>query len=135
MGSPLSAVLACLFMEMPERDHYSYDIIGRHSTWLRYVDVLVIVPRRSCLNDMLTQLNSVLEKIQFTVEAEEDQKLPFLDTLCDEAYFGETRRGFNTGINEHREDVLLHRTYNAMVHVDEAGHLPNWKEAEIIHEG
>ena len=22
-----------------------------------------------------------------------------------------------------------------VVHVDEAGHLPNWKEAEVIHEG
>ncbi|XP_069978475.1 uncharacterized protein [Penaeus vannamei] len=50
MGSPLSAVLACLFMETLERDRYK-DKIGRHSTWLRYVDdVLVIVPRRSCLH-------------------------------------------------------------------------------------
>lgn len=44
MGSPLSAVLACLFLETLESDHYK-DIIDRHSTWLRYVDdVLVIVP-------------------------------------------------------------------------------------------
>jgi hypothetical protein len=288
MGSPLSAVLACLFMETLERDHYR-DIIGRHSTWLRYVDdVLVIVPRRSCLHHTLTRLNSVHEKIQFTVEEEEDQKLPFLDTLihrgdedlrfsvyrkptnkddyihyysahsnktksgvvigfflralricspeflesevtyvidsfmkhkypkglllnlrkkaenilsrsnpvissnflvlppcnlsqaiskyfgntmniastsgekihdlirekkqqksntdsavyripcsgCDMAYYGETGRGFNTRIYEHRADVRHHRNSNAMVvHVDEAGHLPNWKEAETIHEG
>lgn len=33
-------------------------IIGRHSTWLLYVDVLLIVPRRSCLHHILTQLNS-----------------------------------------------------------------------------
>ncbi|XP_069982210.1 uncharacterized protein [Penaeus vannamei] len=57
-------------------------------------------------------------------------------TSCDNAYFGETGRGFNTRVNEHRADVLHHRTSNAMViHVDEAGHLPNWKEAGIIHEG
>ncbi|XP_069971649.1 uncharacterized protein [Penaeus vannamei] len=80
MGSPLSAGLACLFMETLGRDHY-WAIIGRHSTWSRYVDVLVIVPRRSCLHHTLTQLNSVHEKIQFTVEEEEDQKFPFLDTL------------------------------------------------------
>lgn len=37
---------------------------------------------------------------------------------------------------EHRADVRLPRTSNAMVvRVDEAGHQPNWKEAEIIHEG
>ncbi|XP_069984507.1 uncharacterized protein [Penaeus vannamei] len=55
---------------------------------------------------------------------------------CDKAYFGETGRGFNTRINEHRADVRHHRASNAMaVHVDEPGHLPNWKEAEIIHGG
>ncbi|XP_069977506.1 uncharacterized protein [Penaeus vannamei] len=234
-SSSLSAVLACLFMESLERDHY------RHSTWLRCVDdVLVIVPRRSCLHHTKTRLNSVHEKIQFTVE-EVDQKLPFLDALihrgddglcfsvyrkptnkddyihyysshsnfllnlrkkaesilarsnpvtssdllilppckvsqmiskyfgktvkfartsgekirdlirdkkqlksnpssavyripcssCDKAYFGETGRGFNTRIYEHRADVRHHRTSNAMVvYVDESGHLPNWKEAE-----
>ncbi|XP_069983582.1 uncharacterized protein [Penaeus vannamei] len=74
MVSPLSAVLACLFMETLEREHYR-DKIGRHSTWLRYVDdVLAIVPRRSCLHHTLTRLNSVHKKIQFKVEEEEDQK-------------------------------------------------------------
>ncbi|XP_069986355.1 uncharacterized protein [Penaeus vannamei] len=72
MESPLSSFLACLSMETLERDHYR-DIIGRHSTWLLYIDdVLVIVPR-SCLHHMLTRLNSVLEKIQFTVEEVVDQ--------------------------------------------------------------
>ncbi|XP_069987719.1 uncharacterized protein [Penaeus vannamei] len=65
-------------METLERDHYR-DIIGIQ-TWLRYVDVLAIVPRRSCLHHTLTRLNSVHEKIHFTME-KEDQKLPFLNTL------------------------------------------------------
>ncbi|XP_069988479.1 uncharacterized protein [Penaeus vannamei] len=78
MGSPLSAVLACLFVETLERNHFR-DIIGRRSTWLRYVDdVLVIVPSRSCLHT-LTRLNSVHEKIQFRVEEEVISK-----------YFGKT---------------------------------------------
>ncbi|XP_069992386.1 uncharacterized protein [Penaeus vannamei] len=81
MGSPLSPVLACLFMETLERDHYR-DINSRHSTWLPYVDdVLVIVLRKSCLHHTPTRLNSVHEKIQFTVEEEVDQELPFLETL------------------------------------------------------
>ncbi|XP_069977552.1 uncharacterized protein [Penaeus vannamei] len=80
MGSPLSAVLAS-FMETLERDRCR-DIIARHSSWLRYVDdVLVIVPRRSFLHHTLTRLNPVQEKIRFSVEEEVDQKLPFLDTL------------------------------------------------------
>lgn len=66
-------------MKTAEKGHYR-GIIDRQSTWLRYVDdVLVILPRRSCLQHTLTQLNSVHEKIQFTVE-EVDQKVPFLDT-------------------------------------------------------
>ncbi|XP_047497117.1 uncharacterized protein LOC125044469 [Penaeus chinensis] len=76
MAFPLSAVMACLFMETLERDNYK-DIIGRYSTWLRYVDdVLVIVPRRSCLHHILKRLNFVQEKIQFTVKEELEQKLP-----------------------------------------------------------
>lgn len=80
MGYPLSAVMACLFLEELERDHYR-DLIGRHSTCLRYVeDVFIIVTRWSCLYHTLTQLISIHEKIQFTVTEKEDKKLPLLDT-------------------------------------------------------
>ncbi|XP_076037070.1 uncharacterized protein LOC143022641 isoform X2 [Oratosquilla oratoria] len=34
MGSPLSAVAACLFMEVQEKDHYSH-MVGRRPIWLR----------------------------------------------------------------------------------------------------
>ena len=45
MGSPLSPVAACLFMEVLEESHF-LKIIGNHSIWLRYVeDVLVVVPK------------------------------------------------------------------------------------------
>ncbi|XP_076037068.1 uncharacterized protein LOC143022641 isoform X1 [Oratosquilla oratoria] len=33
MGSPLSAVAACLFMEVQEKDHYSH-MVGRRPIWL-----------------------------------------------------------------------------------------------------
>ncbi|XP_076038860.1 uncharacterized protein LOC143024033 [Oratosquilla oratoria] len=35
MGSPLSAVAACLFMEVQEKDHYSH-MVGRRAIWLSY---------------------------------------------------------------------------------------------------
>ena len=81
MGSPLSPVLACLYMETLEKRHYQ-GIIGRHNTWLRYVDdVLVITNKRTVLTHVLHKLNEVEKSIQFTMEQEDDSKLPFLDTL------------------------------------------------------
>ena len=45
MGSPLSPVAACLYMEGLEKDHYQ-GIMGTGVIWARYVDdVLVVVPR------------------------------------------------------------------------------------------
>lgn len=80
MGSPLSPVMACLFMEVLEQEHYK-TICGSATTWYRYVDdILIIAPRRANIQDMLSRINSVHPKIQFTVEQESDEGvLPFLD--------------------------------------------------------
>ena len=81
MGSPLSAVLASLYMEMLERDHFRR-IMGRETHWFRFVDdVLVIAPEGTNLNVKLRDLNLVNNDIQFTVEHEVDKKLPFLDIM------------------------------------------------------
>lgn len=81
MGSPLSAVLACLYMEAMEEDHYK-GMIGDNCTWLRYVDdVLCFVPSDTDLTRLLGQLNEVDTAIQFTTEEENNGKIPFLDTL------------------------------------------------------
>ena len=81
MGSPLSATLACLVLECLEVDHY-LSIIGQTGTYLRYVDdVIAILPRRCNVDNILAQLNGVCPNIQFTVEKEENDRLPFLDTM------------------------------------------------------
>ncbi|XP_076059672.1 uncharacterized protein LOC143036309 [Oratosquilla oratoria] len=81
MGSPLSAVMASLYMETLEVDKF-IRIIGRGSKWFRYVDdILVIMPEESNINNKLRMLNDVNEHIQFTVEMEMEGKLSFLDTL------------------------------------------------------
>ena len=81
MGSPISAVLANLFMESMEVGPYA-NIIPPNVTWLRYVDdVLLIAPRRLSIKQLQDKINEVEESIQFTLESEEDGKLPFLDTL------------------------------------------------------
>ena len=81
MGSALSPVMACLYMEHLEDDKFKR-IMGRGSHWYRYVDdVLVIMPHNTRVNDKLSRLNRVDSNIEFTVELEEDGKLPFLDTI------------------------------------------------------
>ena len=83
MGSPLSAVLACLYMEMLESDSF-LRIMGRGCTWLRYVDdVLVVMPEQTNVDNKLRMLNNVNNDIQFTVEMENENKIPFLDTLIE----------------------------------------------------
>ena len=81
MGSPLSCVAACLFMEVLENEHYS-KLISTDSVWYRYVDDCLIVTRKDTdLDTLLTKMNSVHERIQFTMEKENNSSLPFLDTV------------------------------------------------------
>ncbi|XP_043205006.1 uncharacterized protein LOC122372176 [Amphibalanus amphitrite] len=81
MGSPLSPVAACLYMEWLEKHHYQ-GIMGSNVIWLRYVDdILVVVPKETNLEDKLDRLNSVEEKIQFTLEKESNGTIAFLDTV------------------------------------------------------
>ncbi|XP_063593835.1 uncharacterized protein LOC134770825 [Penaeus indicus] len=76
MGSPLSVVLAQLFMQTLEADHYR-NIMG-----LRYVDdILTILPTRTNLQDLLHRLNAVYPSIQFIAEDERNEQLPFLDIV------------------------------------------------------
>ena len=79
MGSPLSPVAACIFMETLEEEEFS-KIMGEDTTWFRYVDdVLIIAPQNMNLDEKLEKLNEVHENIKFTLEEEEDQMLNFLD--------------------------------------------------------
>ena len=58
MGSPLSPVMAPMFMETPEVDEF-LPIMGTECEWYRYVDdVLVMLPNQYCENK-LNELNSV----------------------------------------------------------------------------
>ena len=81
MGSPLSGVLACLFLEKLESGPFK-SIIPKNSTYLRYIDdVLLIYPRRTKIPELVGKLNSVEKSILFTHELEENSTLPFLDVL------------------------------------------------------
>ncbi len=64
MGSPVSAVVANLYMEFFEEE-----ICRRHFF------------KKGSEKHLLDQLNSIRPSIKFTMESEEDSKLPFLDCL------------------------------------------------------
>nr|XP_053646089.1 uncharacterized protein LOC128698052 [Cherax quadricarinatus] len=76
-----SAVLANLFMENLETEKFS-TLIPNTVTWLRYVDdVLVFYPRHLNIQALLNKINAVEPSIKFTLELENNGKLPFLDVL------------------------------------------------------
>ena len=81
MGPPLSGVLANLFMETLEADHY-LGIVGSHALWIRYADdVTILIAVRVVTDELAARLNAVHPRIQFTWEEEQDNQLAVLDVL------------------------------------------------------
>ena len=82
MGSPLSPILANIFLEFYERDKLATVFDINANTWLRYVDdVFIILPETININQLIEQINSLHPSIQFTYELGYNNSLPFLDTL------------------------------------------------------
>ena len=56
--------------------------MGDDVIWVRYVDdVLVVVPKSLNLDDKLKELHAVEDKIQFTLEKENQESIAFLYTM------------------------------------------------------
>jgi hypothetical protein len=77
MGNPMSPFIAELFMSKFEMDLKKDNVIPR--VWVRYVDDIFAVVKRSKVEETLNMLNSRHPSIKFTVELEENGCLPFLD--------------------------------------------------------
>ncbi|XP_076059403.1 uncharacterized protein LOC143036031 [Oratosquilla oratoria] len=67
MGSPFSAVDTNIYLETLEMDNIAR-IIGRHTTWLKYVED--ITPKTPNMQNKVRLLSNVHEKIKFTLEEE-----------------------------------------------------------------
>lgn len=82
MGSPLSPIIANLFMEHFENIAMQSSHL-RPKLWLRYVDdTFVIWPHSAdTLTAFLTHLNNIRPSIQFTMEKESNGTIAFLDVL------------------------------------------------------
>jgi hypothetical protein len=82
MGSPLSPVIANFYMEYFEQRALKSAVL-QPKCWYRYVDdTFAIWPHGADkLDEFLNHLNNIHPSIKFTMETEEDGKLPFLDIL------------------------------------------------------
>ena len=80
MGSPISPVLADMFMEAFEQTAIATaDFQPR--VWLRYVDDTFVIWQhgQDKLQLFLEHLNGLHSRIQFTMDQEKDGNIPFLD--------------------------------------------------------
>ena len=80
MGSPVSPVVANIFMEFMEEVAISTSP-SPVRFWKRYVDDTFCFLQKTAVDEVLQHLNTISPTIKFTVEQEKDGQLPFLDAL------------------------------------------------------
>jgi len=104
MGSPLSGVLACLYLEFLESKPFKY-ILPADSNYFRYIDdILFIYPLNHNITQIVERLNKIEPTINFTHELEHKHTLPFLDILL-------------TNNNNHLEFKVYHKPTNKNDHI------------------
>ena len=81
MGSPVSPPVANLFMAEFEKEAIESFENEKPRKWNRYVDDVISIMKRSLVGDLLKHLNSRHKNINFTVEVEEEGRLPMLDLV------------------------------------------------------
>ena len=81
MGSLLSGVLACIYLEFLESGPFKY-IIPNTAHYFRYIDdILLIYLQDLDLQTIIDRPNNVEPSVKFTYELEYNSTLPFLDIL------------------------------------------------------
>lgn len=78
MGSPVSPVLANLVMEHLEETVLA-SLSRQPLLYLRYVDDIFCIAKETDIQTIHNSFNSFHEKLQFTIETETDNSIPFLD--------------------------------------------------------
>ena len=80
MGYPISATVADIVMEYVEEAAIS-TALHPPQWWFRYVDDSHACLKRNLVNEFHSHLNSIDPHLQFTIELDQNQRLPFLDTI------------------------------------------------------
>ncbi|XP_072048748.1 uncharacterized protein [Amphiura filiformis] len=84
MGSPVSPVVANLYMEFLEQKAIaSAPLTCKPRLWKRYVDDILEIVQKDQVDNLTDHLNQIdsTENIKFTYEKEHEGTIPFLDTL------------------------------------------------------
>ncbi|KAK5649280.1 hypothetical protein RI129_000309 [Pyrocoelia pectoralis] len=113
MGSPLSPVIANLFMQEFE-EKALHSATHKPTLWLRYVDDTFVIwsHGQEKLKAFLEHLNNVHPNIKFTIEIEQNDQLPFLDVLV------KKKRDGRLGHTVYRKPTHTDRYINAKSHHD-----------------
>ena len=88
MGSPVSPIVANLFMEWFEENAiqtFMYEI----TIWKRYVDDTIVALDEALLEDFTAHINGIHPSIKFTREEEAERSLPMLDAMTTRSPAGE----------------------------------------------
>ena len=81
MRSPLSGILACLYLEFLEFQPFKH-ILPNDIQYFRYIDnILNIYPKEHNIPQIVLKLNQVEPSINFTYQLKKNNSLPFLNTL------------------------------------------------------
>ena len=90
MGSPVSPAVANIFMtKLEEQALKTFE--RPPNTWHRFVDDVFSVILKNDVTALLQHLNNQHRAIQFTVEVEQNGRLPFLDTTVHHLESGELK--------------------------------------------
>ena len=77
----LSPVVTNIYMEYFEEMALGSTSL-KPSMWLKYIDdIFILRPHQEDVQTLLDHLNSIWKSIQFTMEKDQDNKLPFLGVL------------------------------------------------------
>ena len=108
MGSPLSPVLANVYMEYFEEMALGSTPL-KPSMWLRYVDdTFILWPHQEDVQVLMDHVNSIRPSIQFTMEKEQDNRLSFLDVLITR-----TEQGFRSSVYRKPTFTGLYLNFNS----------------------
>ncbi|KAA3681113.1 uncharacterized protein DEA37_0003011 [Paragonimus westermani] len=95
MGSPLGPLLADIFMAMLERTTLR-GIIDNSALYKRYMDdIICVVDETMDLNCLFAEANKAHPNLNFTLEAEKDRQISFLDVALNRRTDGSLQRGIH----------------------------------------